>query len=91
MDKDEAIRTLLGWFGYREFRVNGITDEDNLWEISELVGANTLTSQGRRIQLGKRLTEMDGYRCSTEPHLGAMLTVERAEGSRPAVFQIKQS
>lgn len=88
MDKDEGIRTLLTWFGYRPFRVRDMIDDDRLWEIAELIGANTLTTQGRRIQLGKRLTQMNGYQCATAPNLGATLTVEFAENSTPAVFQI---
>ncbi len=88
MDKDEGLRTLLRWFGYQPFRVRNITD-DRLREIAELVGAFTLTSQGTRIQLGKRLTQMDGYQCATVPNLGATLTVEHAEGSTAAVFQIQ--
>ena len=87
MDRDEGIRTLLKWFGYGPFRVRDITDE-RLREIAELVGGFTLSTQGTRIQLGKRLTQMKGYQCSTTPNLGATLTVELAEGSTPAVFQI---
>lgn len=88
MDKAEGLRKLLSWFPDREFRVRDITD-DRLWEIAELIGANTLTTQGRRIQLGKRLTEMEGFHCTTETGLVAMLTVEKADGSTPAVFQIR--
>ena len=88
MDEDEGIRTLLKWFGYRPFRVRDITD-DRLEEIRELIGSNTLTDQGRRIQLGKRLTQMNDYECATAPNLGATLTFEYADGSTPAVFQIQ--
>ena len=87
MDKDESIRTLLTWFGNQPFRVRDITG-DRLREIAELVGAYTLTVHGIRIQLGKRLTQMNGYQCATAPNLGATMTVELAEGSTPAVFQI---
>ena len=91
MDKDEGIRILLMWFGYQRFQVSGITDDDRLWEIAELVGANTMTSQGRRIQLGKRLTEMDGYRVATGSNVGTTLTVvEPADGSKAAIFQLKR-
>ena len=88
MDMDEAIRTLLRWFGYRPFRTADIID-DRLREIAELVGACTKTVQGTRIQMGKRLTQMDGYQCAAAPNLGATLTVERAGGSIAAVFQIQ--
>ena len=88
MDNDEGIRTLLRWFGYRPFSVRDITDE-RLREIAELTGAFTKTTQGTRIQLGKRLTQMNGYQCATAPNLGAALTVEHAEGSIAAVFQIQ--
>ena len=88
MDKDEGIRTLLRWFGYRPFSVRDITDE-RLREIAELIGAFTKTTQGTRIRLGTRLTQMNGYQCATAPNLGATLTVERAEGSIAAVFQIQ--
>ena len=88
MDRDEAIRTLLRWFGYRPFRTADITD-NRLREISELVGAYTKTVQGTRIQLGKRLTQMDGHQCGVPPNLGATLTVEHADGSIAAVFQIQ--
>ena len=91
MDKDEGIRTLLRWFGYRRFRVRDIID-GRLWEIAELVEANTPTVQGRRIQLGKRLTQMNGYQCASGPNLGATLTVvEFAEGSTAAVFKIGEA
>ena len=90
MDKDEAIRTLLRWFGYRTFRVRDITDDDRLREIAELVGAYTLTTQGTRTQLGKRFTQMDDYQCSAAPSLGATLTViENAEDSTPGIYQIQ--
>ena len=88
MDKDEAMHILLRWFGYRPFKVADITDE-RLPEIANLVGACTRTAQGTRIQLGKRLTRMDGYQCATVPNLGATMTVERAEGSIAAVFHIQ--
>ena len=88
MDKDEGIRTLLAWFGNRCFRVNEITD-DRLQEIAELIGAFTKTTQGTRTQLGKRLTAMNCYKCSTAPNLGATLKViEIAEDSRPGVYRI---
>ena len=32
---------------------------------------------------------MDGYELGTAPNLGALLTVERAEGSVVSVFQIQ--
>ena len=91
MDKDEGIRTLLMWFGNRRFRVNDITD-DRLQEIAELIGAFTKTTQGTRIQLGKRLTSMNDYKCSTAPNLGATLTaieIPEDEDSRPGVYQIE--
>ena len=92
MDKDEGIRTLLRWFGNKPFRVNEVTDDDRLREIAELVGAFTKTTQGTRIQLGKRLTEMDGYKCSTAPNLGATLIaikIPREVDPRPGVYQIE--
>ena len=89
MDKDEGIRTLLQWFGYRRFRIEEIPDE-RIPEIARLVGADTLTLHGKRIQLGKRLTAMNGYKCSTAPNLGATLTaIEVPEDSRPGVYQIQ--
>ena len=92
MDQDEGIRTLLRWFGYRPFRISEISDE-RVQEMARLVGADTLTPQGRRIQLGKRLTAMDGYKCSTAPNLGATLTAERNPvdvDSSPEIYMIQQ-
>ena len=89
MDKDEGIRTLVKWFEYRPFRVREISD-GRLREISKLIGADTRTNEGRRILLGKELTQMNGYECVSSPNLGATLTVvEFAEGSKAAVFQIQ--
>ena len=91
LDKDEGIRTLLAWFGNRCFRVNKITD-DRLQEIAELIGAYTKTTQGTRIQLGKRLTAMNGYQCSTAPNLGATLTaivIPKEVDPRPGVYRIE--
>ena len=76
MDKDEAIHILLGWFGHKPFSISEMTDA-RVHEIARLVGADTLTSHGRRSQLGKQLTAMVDYRCSTTPNLGATLTAER--------------
>lgn len=93
MDKDEGIRTLLGWFDNRCFTVRDITD-DQLPVIAELVGISTKTTQGMRKHLGRRLTAMvvDGYQCSTAPNLGATLTAKRIPehiDPRPEVYQIK--
>ena len=91
MDKDEGIRTLLAWFGNRCFRVNEITD-DRLQEIAEMVGVSTKTTQGTRTQLGKRLTAMHGYQCSTSPNLGATLTaikIPKEVDPSPGVYRIE--
>ena len=90
MDQDEGIRTLLRWFGYQRFRIEEITTEERVREIARLVGADTLTLHGTRTQLGKRLTAMSGYRCSTAPNLGAtLIVIEVAEDSRPGVYQFQ--
>lgn len=86
-DKDEAIRKLLVWFGNGRFRVRNITD-DRLYEIAELLGAVADNSSRTRIMLGRKLTAMDGYRCSAGGNQGAMLTVDRTDGVMPAVFEI---
>ena len=89
MDKDEGIRTLLRWFGYRCFRIEEITDE-KIREIARLVGADTRTLHGTRIQLGKRLTAMSGYKCSTAPERGTTLKhIPTPEDTRPGVYQIQ--
>ena len=86
-DKPEVIRTLLRWFGHRAFRVNNIP-ADRLDEVTGLVGVNSYTVRGRRIQLGKRLRQMNGY---AAPGLGARLIVVKvADGKNPAVFQVQQ-
>lgn len=90
MDEDGAIRTLLAWFGNERFRVNEISN-DQLHEIAELLGVAKQTVQGTRMQLGKQLTKMDGYRCGTEPHKGATLVAIRVSieiEPRPNAYQI---
>ena len=91
MDIEEGIRTLASWFGNRQFTVADILGDDRIWDIVELIGANTLTPHGRRTQLGKRLAALDGRRCPINDNRDLMFCViERANGSKAAIYQIRE-
>ena len=93
MDIEEGIRTLASWFGNRQFTVSDILGDERMWEIVELIGANTLTPHGRRSQLGKRLNALDGRKCPINGNRALMLCViERVSGNgkRAAVYQIQE-
>ena len=92
MDVEEGIRTLASWFGNRQFAIADILGDDRMWEIAELMGANTLTPDGRRKQLGKRLARLDGRRCPINDNRALVFyVVNRASGSKAAVYQIQET
>ena len=92
MDMEEGIRTLASWFGSRQFTIADILGDDRMWEIVELMGANTLTPHGRRSQLGKRLSAMDGRRCPVNDGRSLVFcVVSQAAGSKAAVYQIRET
>ena len=92
MDKDEGIRTLWEWFEDRTFKIKDMSNE-KVQKIARLVEANGPTPHGRRVQLGKCLTAMVGYKCSTAPNLGATLTAARNPvdvDPSPETYRIQQ-
>ena len=96
VDQDAVIRTLFARFGDRRFQVSDLSVDQLAWVVDP---HGTKVARRRRSRplrpvlerlLNLILGKMDGYRCATEPNLGATLTVvEAAEGSREAVYQIQ--
>ena len=90
VDQDEVVRTLFGWFGYKQLQLADLTDAQ-VTMVADLYGIRA-ARRGRRRLLVLILGKMDGYRCATETNLGDTLAIVRpSEGSREAIYQIQRS
>ena len=89
MDKDRGVRMLHRWFGDDPFQVRNVNDTMVL-ALEEPFDMGARTVYGKRIQLGRVLSAMDGHRCRiSDDRLGTFVVVEPADDSIPGTYQIQ--
>ena len=90
MANGQVLGTIWRWFGYRPFRVRDLTD-DMVEELIPLVMGTGQSRIGKRTIIGRRLSELDGYRFSAGDNRRTVFIVnERASGSQAGIYQIQE-
>lgn len=89
MDKETGVRLLYRWFGNHEFQVNNI-DDPKIRTLAKYFDLGASTINGKRTQLGRVLSGMDGHYCPIGfNRVGTLVVVEPADDSASAAYQIQ--
>ena len=90
MSDREALETLINWFGDKEFLV-GLMTPDRVDELAEQLGIEAPKKKTLRDKVGRWLSSNDGLEyVPANNKRFKLVVVSRADGSIPAVYQVRQ-
>ena len=90
MSDKKALELLIDWFAYKPFKI-GDMHEEWMDELAEVLGTGGKNSLGKRTNIGKRLTLIDGkeFDLSTDKRVRLVVLV-RGVGDNMGRYKVEQ-